>query len=150
MVAISRTPSPELGGSWSSIVFSRQNRPVDALTGIISALITGVIIGLLGRAAVPRSRRAPIGCVMTILLGLLGAALGLVVSAAIGGGALVTLLLQGAIAATLVLLVAVAGAPGRAAGSAARRRGDPGRYGGASRAGGRRRARYRRDAARGW
>ncbi|KJE19853.1 hypothetical protein FF36_05883 [Frankia torreyi] len=123
---------------------------MDALTGIISALITGVIIGLLGRAVVPRSRRAPIGCVMTILLGLLGAALGLVVAAAIDAGAPVTLLLQVAIAATLVFLVSAAGAPGRAAGSAARRRGDPGRDRGASRSGGRRRARDRRGAARGW
>ncbi|MCM3926264.1 hypothetical protein ND748_31915, partial [Frankia sp. AiPs1] len=87
---------------------------MDALTGIISALITGVIIGLLGRAVVPRPRRASIGCVMTILLGLLGAALGLVVAAAIDAGAPVTLLLQVAIAVTLVFLVSAAGAPGRA------------------------------------
>ncbi len=123
---------------------------MDALTGIISALITGVIIGLLGRAVVPRSRRAPIGCVMTILLGLLGAALGLVVAAAIDAGAPVTLLLQVAIAATLVFLVSAAGAPGRAAGSAARRRGGPSRERGVLHSGGRRRARDRRGAARGW
>ncbi|EIV95735.1 hypothetical protein [Frankia sp. QA3] len=123
---------------------------MDALTGIISALITGVIIGLLGRAVVPRSRRAPIGCVMTILLGLLGAALGLVVAAAIDASPLVTLVLQVAIAATLVFLVSAVGAPGRAASSAARRRGAPGRDRAAPRAGGRRRARDRRGAARGW
>jgi uncharacterized membrane protein YeaQ/YmgE (transglycosylase-associated protein family) len=83
---------------------------VDAPTGIISVLITGSVIGLLGRLVVPARRRQPIGCLMTILLGLLGASLGLVVATAIDANWLLTLLLQVAIAALLVLLVsAVAG-----------------------------------------
>jgi uncharacterized membrane protein YeaQ/YmgE (transglycosylase-associated protein family) len=83
---------------------------VDVPTGIISALITGSVIGVLGRVVVPARRRQPIGCLMTILIGLLGAALGLVVATAIDANWLLTLLLQIAIAALLVLMVsAVAG-----------------------------------------
>lgn len=89
-----------------------QNQRVDAPTGIISALITGVVIGVLGRVVVPSSRRAPIGCLMTILLGLLGAALGLVVASGIDANRIVTVLLQVAIAAVLVFLVSAAGARG--------------------------------------
>jgi uncharacterized membrane protein YeaQ/YmgE (transglycosylase-associated protein family) len=85
---------------------------VDAPTGIISALITGSVIGLLGRLAVPPRRRQPIGCLMTILIGLLGAALGLVVSTAIDAGWLLTLLLQVAIAALLVLMVSAVASRG--------------------------------------
>ncbi|CUU58860.1 hypothetical protein Ga0074812_122104 [Parafrankia irregularis] len=79
-------------------------------TGIISALITGCVIGLLGRLVVPARRRAPIGCLMTVLIGLLGAALGLVVASGIDAGWLLTLVLQVAIAALLVFLVSAAGA----------------------------------------
>jgi uncharacterized membrane protein YeaQ/YmgE (transglycosylase-associated protein family) len=89
------------------------NHPVDAPTGIISALITGIVIGLLGRAVVPARRRAPIGCLMTILIGLLGAALGLVVAEMIDAAWLLTLLLQVAIAALLVVMVSAAGGRGR-------------------------------------
>jgi uncharacterized membrane protein YeaQ/YmgE (transglycosylase-associated protein family) len=86
---------------------------VDAPTGIISALITGIVIGLLGRAVVPARRGAPIGCLMTILIGLLGAALGLVVAEMIDAAWLLTLLLQVAIAALLVVMVSAAGGRGR-------------------------------------
>lgn len=86
---------------------------MDAPTGIISALITGIVIGLLGRAVVPARRRAPIGCLMTILIGLLGAALGLVVAEMIDAAWLLTLLLQVAIAALLVVMVSAAGGRGR-------------------------------------
>ena len=86
---------------------------MDAPTGIISALITGSVIGLLGRMAVPASRRAPIGCLMTILLGLLGAALGLVVASMIDAGWLVTLLLQVAVAAVLIFLISAVGGRAR-------------------------------------
>lgn len=78
-------------------------------TGIVSALLTGCVIGLLGRLAVPGRREAPIGCVMTVLIGLLGATLGLVVAASVDAGWLLTLLLQVAVAGVLVLLVSAAG-----------------------------------------
>lgn len=87
---------------------------MDAPTGIISALITGSVIGLLGRTVVPARHRAQIGCLMTILLGLLGAALGLVVASYLDANWIVTVLLQVAVAAVLVFLVsAAAGAGGR-------------------------------------
>ncbi|OAA24914.1 hypothetical protein UG55_102720 [Frankia sp. EI5c] len=78
-------------------------------TGIVSVLLTGCAIGLLGRLAVPARRQAPIGCLMTVLIGLLGAALGLVVATSVDAGWLLTLLLQVAAAAVLVFLVSAAG-----------------------------------------
>lgn len=86
---------------------------VDTPTGIVSVLLTGAVVGLLGRAVVPARRRAPIGCLMTVLIGLLGAALGLVVATSVDGGWLLTLLLQVAVAAVLVFLVSAAGSGGR-------------------------------------
>ncbi|WP_243657425.1 hypothetical protein [Parafrankia sp. BMG5.11] len=50
---------------------------------------------------------------MTVLIGLLGAALGLVVATSVDGGWLLTLLLQVAVAAVLVFLVSAAGSGGR-------------------------------------
>ncbi|MCK9899747.1 hypothetical protein CC117_06690 [Parafrankia colletiae] len=82
-------------------------------TGIVSVLITGCLVGLLGRLAVPARRRVPIGCLMTVLIGLLGAALGLVVASGIDAGWFLTLLLQVAVATVLVLLVSSVGGRGR-------------------------------------
>lgn len=76
---------------------------VDAPTGLISALFTGLVIGVLGRLIIPG--RQAIGCLLTILIGLLGAALGLVVARAADAGWLLTLLLQVAVAAVLVLVI---------------------------------------------
>ncbi len=76
---------------------------MDAPTGLISALFTGLVIGVLGRLIIPG--RQAIGCLLTILIGLLGAALGLVVARAADAGWLLTLLLQVAVAAVLVLVI---------------------------------------------
>ncbi len=76
---------------------------MDAPTGIISALLTGLVIGGLGRLVVPG--RQPVGCLLTIMVGLLGAAGGLAIAEAINAVWLVTLLLQVAFAAVLVLIV---------------------------------------------
>jgi uncharacterized membrane protein YeaQ/YmgE (transglycosylase-associated protein family) len=43
--------------------------------GIISALVIGTIIGIIARIIVPSMQ--PIGCIMTILLGIVGAFAGL-------------------------------------------------------------------------
>ena len=44
-------------------------------TGIISAIFAGIVIGLIARILVPSMQ--PIGCIVTILIGILGAFLGL-------------------------------------------------------------------------
>jgi uncharacterized membrane protein YeaQ/YmgE (transglycosylase-associated protein family) len=76
---------------------------MDAPTGIISALFTGLVIGVLGRLVVPGHQA--IGCLLTILVGLLGAAAGLAIAEAIDAAWLLTLLLQIAVSAVLVLIV---------------------------------------------
>lgn len=44
-------------------------------TGIISALVAGTIIGLIARILVPSMQ--PIGCIVTIIIGIIGAFVGL-------------------------------------------------------------------------
>lgn len=44
-------------------------------TGIISAIVAGSIIGLIARILVPSMQ--PIGCIVTIILGIIGAFVGL-------------------------------------------------------------------------
>ncbi len=51
---------------------------------IISALVAGTIIGLIARILVPSMQ--PIGCIMTILLGIVGAFAGIFVGNAMGFG----------------------------------------------------------------
>lgn len=43
--------------------------------GIISALLAGIVIGLIARILVPSMQ--PIGCIVTIIIGIIGAFLGL-------------------------------------------------------------------------
>ena len=43
--------------------------------GIISALVVGTIIGIIARILVPSMQ--PIGCIVTVIIGILGAFLGL-------------------------------------------------------------------------
>lgn len=52
--------------------------------GIISALFTGIIIGLIARILVPSMQ--PIGCIVTIIIGIIGAFAGIFVGNAIGYG----------------------------------------------------------------
>lgn len=47
-------------------------------SGIISALVAGSIIGLIARILVPSMQ--PIGCIVTIIIGIIGAFVGLGVS----------------------------------------------------------------------
>lgn len=44
-------------------------------TGVISALVAGTIIGLIARILVPSMQ--PIGCIVTIIIGIIGAFAGL-------------------------------------------------------------------------
>lgn len=74
------------------------------LDGILSALFTGVVVGLLGRLVAPRSGN--IGCLLTVLLGIVGGAVGLWVGLQIEAGFWLTLLIQVISAALLVSVFA--------------------------------------------
>jgi uncharacterized membrane protein YeaQ/YmgE (transglycosylase-associated protein family) len=51
-------------------------------SGIISALFAGIVIGLIARILVPSMQ--PIGCIVTIIIGIIGAFAGIFVAQAIG------------------------------------------------------------------
>lgn len=78
------------------------------MTGFISVLAVGIVIGLIARILVPGMQ--PIGCIMTIICGIVGAGLGLWVGTQLlgqnAGFSWITLLLQILIAVILVALVA--------------------------------------------
>ncbi|TDB81672.1 MULTISPECIES: GlsB/YeaQ/YmgE family stress response membrane protein [unclassified Micromonospora] len=79
-----------------------------SVTGIISALIVGLIIGALGRLVVPGKQNIPIW--LTMLIGVGAALLGTVIARAAGvstsGFSFVELLIQVVLAAAGVALVA--------------------------------------------
>jgi uncharacterized membrane protein YeaQ/YmgE (transglycosylase-associated protein family) len=52
------------------------------ITGIISAILIGIVVGLLGRLLVPG--RQPIGLLITILVGIVSAFIGTAIARAIG------------------------------------------------------------------
>ncbi len=80
---------------------------MDLPGGIISALITGVIVGGLGRLVVPG--RQAIGCIFTVLVGLVGAFGGYAIARALGiDSGILTFLVQVGAAAILVAIVAAA------------------------------------------
>jgi uncharacterized membrane protein YeaQ/YmgE (transglycosylase-associated protein family) len=53
-------------------------------SGIISALFAGIIIGLIARILVPSMQ--PIGCIVTIVIGIIGAFAGIFVADGLGYG----------------------------------------------------------------
>ena len=55
-----------------------------SIEGLVSAIVVGLVLGLLGRLLVPG--RQPIGCLLTIVVGILAAILGGVVAEAAGIG----------------------------------------------------------------
>ncbi len=75
-------------------------------SGIVSGLFAGICIGLIARILVPSMQ--PIGCIMTVLIGIVGAAAGLGAASVIGwsGNFWLTFLLQILIATVLVAIVA--------------------------------------------
>jgi uncharacterized membrane protein YeaQ/YmgE (transglycosylase-associated protein family) len=77
------------------------------LNGILSALVTGIVIGVLGRVVAPG--RQPIGCLLTIGIGIVGAAVGTAAGAALHVGFWLTVLLQVLAAAVLVSLFSLGG-----------------------------------------
>ncbi|GAC1325330.1 MAG: hypothetical protein NVSMB13_08270 [Mycobacteriales bacterium] len=74
--------------------------------GFFGAILTGLVIGALGRLVVPG--RNPIGCLLTILVGIVGAVGGLAIGAHFTLGFLATLLIQVGIAALLVFAFSAA------------------------------------------
>jgi uncharacterized membrane protein YeaQ/YmgE (transglycosylase-associated protein family) len=50
--------------------------------GIISGLFAGIIIGMIARILVPSMQ--PIGCIVTIIIGIIGAFLGIAIASAAG------------------------------------------------------------------
>jgi uncharacterized membrane protein YeaQ/YmgE (transglycosylase-associated protein family) len=74
------------------------------ITGIISAIIVGLIVGALGRLVVPGKQS--MGIILTFVLGLIGAFVGLFIGDAISNSWFVIIILQVAIAALLVFVVA--------------------------------------------
>ena len=72
--------------------------------GLFSALFVGLIVGGLGRLVVPGWQ--PIGCLMTLLVGVVGALLGSAAARALDVNSdMLTLVLQVVAAAVLVLVV---------------------------------------------
>jgi uncharacterized membrane protein YeaQ/YmgE (transglycosylase-associated protein family) len=86
------------------------------VTGIISAIIVGLIIGALGRLVLPGRQAIPIW--LTILIGIAAAIIGTFIASALDVGSTrgvdwIELLIQIALAAAGVALVAGRYAPGR-------------------------------------
>ena len=74
------------------------------VNGVLTAIVAGAVIGLLGRLAVPG--RQSIGILLTVGLGIVGALVGGFIGAAVSSSWVVILLAQVAVAALLVFLVA--------------------------------------------
>lgn len=77
-----------------------------SVTGIWSGLVAGVVIGVLGRLLVPSPRQ--LGCILTVLIGLVGAAIGTAIGEAADVGSWVTFAIQVVAAALLVSLFGAA------------------------------------------
>lgn len=76
------------------------------ISGIITALIVGVIVGALGRLVLPGKQA--IGVILTILVGIVAAFIGLWIAASLLGteSFILTLIIQVALAAIGVAIVA--------------------------------------------
>jgi uncharacterized membrane protein YeaQ/YmgE (transglycosylase-associated protein family) len=74
------------------------------LDGVVSLVVTGLVIGALGRLVVPG--RQPLGCLMTLVAGIVGAAVGSYVAVRVDLTFWPTVGVQVAVAAVLVALLA--------------------------------------------
>ena len=87
---------------------STWDSPAMDMSGFFSVLAVGIIIGLVARILVPSMQ--PIGCIMTIICGIVGAGLGLWVGVQFldqpSGFSWITLLVQILFAVVLVAIVA--------------------------------------------
>ena len=76
------------------------------ISGLLSGLVVGIIIGLIARILVPSMQA--IGCIVTILIGVVGGAGGALVGSSAGWGFWLTFGTQVLIATVLVAVVAAA------------------------------------------
>lgn len=76
------------------------------ISGLLSALVVGIIIGLIARILVPSMQ--PIGCFVTILIGIVGGAGGAFIGSAAEWGFWLTFASQVLVATILVAIVAAA------------------------------------------
>jgi uncharacterized membrane protein YeaQ/YmgE (transglycosylase-associated protein family) len=76
---------------------------MDVIGYIISLLITGLVVGALGRLVVPG--RNPMSLLATLGVGVLGALVGGLIAGALGLGWLLTIILEVIVAALLVWLL---------------------------------------------
>jgi uncharacterized membrane protein YeaQ/YmgE (transglycosylase-associated protein family) len=81
-----------------------QTRPVSLIASVIWTLIVGFVIGMLARLVVPG--RQPIGCWVTTAVGVVGAFVGLLIGRGLDVGDGLTFLIEVAVAAILVWLLA--------------------------------------------
>jgi uncharacterized membrane protein YeaQ/YmgE (transglycosylase-associated protein family) len=78
--------------------------------GVLGALFVGLVIGALGRLVVPG--RQPIGCLLTVLVGVVGSVAGLAIADAAGvSWWLLVLACQVGVAAVCVAVIAAAMRP---------------------------------------
>lgn len=70
--------------------------------GVITAIVTGIVIGTLARVVLPGKQ--PIGIILTVMIGLLGAFLGGAITAGYTQSFWITLLAQVIVAAILVAI----------------------------------------------
>lgn len=68
--------------------------------GVVSALVAGLVIGLLGRFLAPRRR--PLGCLLTLCIGIVGAVAGTAIGMSLHTGFWLTFMFQVVIAALVV------------------------------------------------
>jgi uncharacterized membrane protein YeaQ/YmgE (transglycosylase-associated protein family) len=76
------------------------------INGIISGLFAGIIIGMIARILVPSMQ--PIGCIVTIIIGIIGAFVGLAIASGLGysDSWILTFLTQVFVATILVAITA--------------------------------------------
>jgi uncharacterized membrane protein YeaQ/YmgE (transglycosylase-associated protein family) len=76
------------------------------IQGLLSGLFAGIVIGLIARILVPSMQ--PIGCLLTVFIGIVGAAGGLALSTGLGWGESfwLTFITQVVLATVLVGIVA--------------------------------------------
>ena len=72
---------------------------------LVSAVVTGLVIGALGRALSPSTAR--MGCLLTMLIGIAASMLGSIVAIGLHVGWVATIVIQVVVAAVLVSLVRV-------------------------------------------
>jgi uncharacterized membrane protein YeaQ/YmgE (transglycosylase-associated protein family) len=79
-----------------------------SITSLWSGLIAGIVIGAFGRLLAPKRRRRDVGCLLTILIGIVGAAIGTAIGNGADAGWFVTFIVQVVVAALLVALFGAA------------------------------------------